>query len=65
MGQRADLVELDAELRVRRVMRAGTWFAADAGEASGVDDGQRGGIASNVRSMSSSIRIVAAVTTSR
>ena len=27
-GQRADLVELDEELRVRRVMRAGTWFAA-------------------------------------
>ena len=30
VGQRADLVELDAELRVRRVMRAGTWFDADA-----------------------------------
>ena len=29
VGQRADLVELDAELRVRRVMRAGTWFAGD------------------------------------
>jgi len=28
VGQRADLVELDRELRVRRVMRAGTWFAA-------------------------------------
>ena len=28
-GQRADLVELDGELRVRRVMRAGAWFAAD------------------------------------
>jgi N-acetylglucosamine-6-phosphate deacetylase len=28
-GQRADLVELDADLRVRRVMRAGTWFDAD------------------------------------
>jgi N-acetylglucosamine-6-phosphate deacetylase len=26
-GQRADLVELDPGLRVRRVMRAGTWFA--------------------------------------
>jgi N-acetylglucosamine-6-phosphate deacetylase len=30
VGQRADLVELDAALGVRRVMRAGTWFAADA-----------------------------------
>ena len=28
-GQRADLVELDDALAVRRVMRAGTWFAAD------------------------------------
>ena len=28
-GQRADLVELDAALLVRRVMRSGTWFAAD------------------------------------
>ena len=27
VGQRADLVELDAELRVRRVVRAGAWFA--------------------------------------
>ena len=26
VGQRADLVELDAELRVRRVMRAGAWI---------------------------------------
>ena len=26
-GQRADLVELDERLRVRRVMRAGTWVA--------------------------------------
>ena len=30
VGQRADLVELDAELRIQRVMRAGTWFAGDA-----------------------------------
>ena len=29
-GQRADLVELDGDLAVRRVMRGGTWFAADA-----------------------------------
>ncbi|HET7027283.1 MAG TPA: N-acetylglucosamine-6-phosphate deacetylase [Candidatus Limnocylindrales bacterium] len=29
-GQRADLVELDDDLRVRRVMRAGTWFEATA-----------------------------------
>lgn len=29
-GQRADLVELDADLRVRRVMRAGTWFEGEA-----------------------------------
>ena len=29
VGQRADLVELDAELRVRRVMRGGTWFESD------------------------------------
>ena len=29
VGQRADLVELDAGLRVRRVMRAGTWFAGE------------------------------------
>lgn len=28
VGQRADLVELDGELRVRRVMRAGTWVAS-------------------------------------
>jgi len=28
-GQRADLVELDADLRVRRVMRRGAWFGAD------------------------------------
>jgi N-acetylglucosamine-6-phosphate deacetylase len=26
VGQRADLVELDSELRVTRVMRAGSWF---------------------------------------
>ena len=31
VGQRADLVELDTDLRVRRVMRAGTWFDADVG----------------------------------
>ena len=31
VGQRADLVELDQGLRVRRVMRAGTWFAGEAG----------------------------------
>ncbi len=30
VGQRADLVELDPQLRVRRVMRAGTWFAGEA-----------------------------------
>jgi N-acetylglucosamine-6-phosphate deacetylase len=30
VGQRADLVELDRDLRVRRVMRAGIWFEADA-----------------------------------
>jgi N-acetylglucosamine-6-phosphate deacetylase len=30
VGRRADLVELDPGLRVRRVMRQGTWFAADA-----------------------------------
>ena len=30
VGQRADLVELDDELRVRRVMRAGTWAAGGA-----------------------------------
>ena len=30
VGQRADLVELDAELRVRRVMRSGRWFEGDA-----------------------------------
>ncbi len=29
-GQRADLVELDAELRVRRVMRAGRWIELPA-----------------------------------
>ena len=31
IGQRADLVELDADLRVQRVMRAGTWVTAEAG----------------------------------
>jgi N-acetylglucosamine-6-phosphate deacetylase len=30
VGQRADLVELDHGLRVARVMRSGTWFAAAA-----------------------------------
>jgi N-acetylglucosamine-6-phosphate deacetylase len=30
-GQRADLVELDDDLRVRRVMRGGAWFAVVAG----------------------------------
>jgi N-acetylglucosamine-6-phosphate deacetylase len=30
VGQRADLVELDAELEVRRVMRGGTWFPVEA-----------------------------------
>ena len=29
VGQRADLVELDAALRVRRVMRGGTWFEGE------------------------------------
>jgi N-acetylglucosamine-6-phosphate deacetylase len=29
-GQRADLVELDAELGVRRTMRGGTWFPGEA-----------------------------------
>jgi N-acetylglucosamine-6-phosphate deacetylase len=29
VGQRADLVELDPELHVRRVMRAGTWISAE------------------------------------
>jgi len=31
VGQRADLVELDADLRVRRAMRGGTWFAGPTG----------------------------------
>jgi N-acetylglucosamine-6-phosphate deacetylase len=30
-GQRADLVELDDRMRVRRVMRSGTWFPGVAG----------------------------------
>jgi N-acetylglucosamine-6-phosphate deacetylase len=30
-GQRADLVELDPDLAVRRVMRGGTWFEGEAG----------------------------------
>jgi N-acetylglucosamine-6-phosphate deacetylase len=29
VGQRADLVELDDDLHVRRVMRAGAWFEVD------------------------------------
>ena len=29
VGQRADLVELDGSLHVRRVMRAGTWFQSE------------------------------------
>jgi N-acetylglucosamine-6-phosphate deacetylase len=33
VGQRADLVALDADLEVRRVMRGGTWFTGDAGTA--------------------------------
>jgi N-acetylglucosamine-6-phosphate deacetylase len=28
-GQRADLVELDADLQIRRVMRGGTWISGD------------------------------------
>jgi N-acetylglucosamine-6-phosphate deacetylase len=31
VGQRADLVELDEDLRVRRVMRAGAWFPGPIG----------------------------------
>jgi N-acetylglucosamine-6-phosphate deacetylase len=31
VGQRADLVELDPGLGVRRVMRAGRWFDGEAG----------------------------------
>jgi N-acetylglucosamine-6-phosphate deacetylase len=31
VGQRADLVELDEDLRVRRVMRAGVWFPGPIG----------------------------------
>ena len=33
VGQRADLVELDADLEVRRVMRGGTWAADGPGAA--------------------------------
>ena len=36
VGQRADLVELDADLAVRRVMRAGTWFVGAGAPRSGV-----------------------------
>ena len=32
-GQRADLVELDAELKVRRVMRRGEWLALNKGRS--------------------------------
>jgi N-acetylglucosamine-6-phosphate deacetylase len=35
IGQRADLVELDPELKVRRVMRGGTWFAGESALTSG------------------------------
>ena len=31
VGQRADLVERDVDLRVRRAMRGGTWFAGPTG----------------------------------
>ena len=67
VGQRADLVELGPDLAVRRVMRAGTWFGRRrrADPVAGRRAGQRGGIASNVRSTSSSMRTVASVTTSR
>ena len=33
VGQRADLVELDADLTVSRVMRGGTWFTGGHGTA--------------------------------
>ena len=33
VGQRADLVELDSDLAVRRAMRSGTWFAAASAPA--------------------------------
>jgi N-acetylglucosamine-6-phosphate deacetylase len=32
-GQLADLVELDDDLRVQRVMRAGTWYPGPLAEA--------------------------------
>ena len=63
VGQRADLVELGPDLAVRRVMR-GDVVRARRGLIL-VAAGQRGGIASNVRSTSSSMRAVASVTTSR
>ncbi len=63
-GQRADLVELDDDLGVRRVMRGGAWSRPPR-PSSAARDPQRGGIAANVRSMSSRTRIVASVTTAR
>ena len=78
VGQRADLVELDDDLRVRRVMRVGrlarrrnaeastrTWPVRPRRARAARNLRQRAGIAAKVRSMSSSSRIVASVTTSR
>ncbi len=58
-GQRADLVELDTDLGVRRVMRAGTWFDARADALSAAASPR-----TSART-SSSIRRVASVTTCR